>query len=57
MVAMRVHLDFRVNYVCTENADVTIWLPKWGGYDPDEPVQVGSRAPNLPVGPIPYRID
>jgi hypothetical protein len=24
----------RVHHVCTENADVTIWLPLGGGYDP-----------------------
>ena len=33
----RVHPGFRVHHVCTENADMTIWLPMEAGMPLEEP--------------------
>jgi hypothetical protein len=54
---MRVHSGFRVHHVCNENANVMIGLSIGADVTLEKPVLIGSLAPDLPAGPIPYRID
>jgi hypothetical protein len=56
-VAIRVHLGFRVHYVCPENADATISPPISANLIVEKPTLGGSFGPSLPVAPIPYGID
>jgi hypothetical protein len=51
------HSDFRVHHVCTENANVMIWLLIGADMILEKPIKAGSLAPDLPVDPIPYKID
>jgi len=54
--AMRVHPGLRVRHVCNENADNDGLVFNRADMILERPIYGGLLAPDLPVGPIPYRI-